>query len=356
MILIPYYLESDKEGRPWLTRSLIAFNVAVWMATESMGKEWILLRWGYKPAMPGVAEVFTSMILHGHWLHLLGNMYFLWVFGSGLERELGKTKPALIYVVSHACGVVMHGLFLPSAMADIPAVGASAAISGIMGAVAVAMAAAPLHCVLFRVRAIKMPSALMLVGWFLYNQVLSALFHGPGQVAVWGHIGGFAAGALMALLLWGVPELGRRRQGAARRRRLEDAFAVGGTPPEEEGKTADERLAAGILAGRIAVEQGITAASAHLNPKMVKWDGRATIRAMDALSDLGLKKEALAAARRRLEAGKGDAAEAELLLGVHGLLRSVKKNDAAATFSRVLQERYPDSIQARQLSRTLTQT
>ena len=145
----------------------------------------------------------TSIFLHGGWLHLIGNMWFLWVFGDNIEDRLGHFRYLIFYVV---CGVgagVVHTLANLDSV--VPAVGASGAISGVMGAYIVlyprsrVLTLVPLLFLWFTV---QLPAVVFLAFWFLI-QFLSGVaalgMHSSGGVAWWAHIGGFILGALLVV-------------------------------------------------------------------------------------------------------------------------------------------------------------
>lgn len=160
-----------------------------------------------------MASLFSSMFLHGGFMHLAGNMLFLWVFGNNIEDRLGKVKFVFFYLLVGLAGTLAHVWFNPDSV--IPTVGASGAISGLLGAYAVLFPRAIIHTVVpipilfFIFGRIRLPAMLVLGMWFA-----GQFFIGQGQSADEGggvawvaHVGGFVAG--MALIwLFG----GRRRR------------------------------------------------------------------------------------------------------------------------------------------------
>ena len=90
-----------------------------------------LLQWGYRPAEPSVLALLASMFLHGGWLHLLGNMLFLWIYGDNVEHRLGPLSFVLWYLITGVAATLFHAVFFFSS--DVPLVGASGAISGVLG-------------------------------------------------------------------------------------------------------------------------------------------------------------------------------------------------------------------------------
>jgi membrane associated rhomboid family serine protease len=147
------------------------------------------------------AALFTSMFLHGSWMHLLGNMWFLWIFGNNVEDSMGHLRFLVFYLLTGLIAAGAHVLSSPGS--PVPTVGASGAISAIMGAYAVLYPRARVTTLLVLVifiRLIALPAWVWLGLWFLF-QLVSAGGQTPGQggVAFWAHIGGFAAGLLLVV-------------------------------------------------------------------------------------------------------------------------------------------------------------
>ena len=151
--------------------------------------------------------IFASMFLHGGWLHLLGNMLFLFVFGRSVEDRFGHLKFLLIYLLSGFCGALLH-IFL-NAGSRVPSIGASGAIAGILGAYFVCFPRArittliPLLIFFFT---IQLPAPLVLGYWFLIQfvsgyQMLAIQSATAGGVAWWAHVGGFITGMALAVML-----------------------------------------------------------------------------------------------------------------------------------------------------------
>jgi membrane associated rhomboid family serine protease len=142
--------------------------------------------------------LFTSMFLHAGFAHILGNMLFLWIFGDNVEAEFGHLSYLLFYI---ACGIgagLTHIAF--NFHSHIPAMGASGAISGVLGAYIVLEPRNRILCLLF-IFVIRVPAAVVLGGWFLMQFLSGITTIGAsvnGGVAVWAHIGGFLLGVLIA--------------------------------------------------------------------------------------------------------------------------------------------------------------
>jgi membrane associated rhomboid family serine protease len=150
-----------------------------------------------------ILPMFTSMFLHGGWLHLLGNMLFLWVFGGAVEEALGHFPYLIFYLTCGVGSALVHTIF--NLGSKVPTIGASGAISGVMGAFIVLFPRArvttiiPALLLFFRVR---IPAFLMLGYWFLmqfFSGVGSLGMSDQGGVAWWAHVGGFVLGALLVV-------------------------------------------------------------------------------------------------------------------------------------------------------------
>lgn len=242
--MIPYRDDNPSILTPVVTILLIATNLAVWVLVQGMGASSSLAQsvceLGLVPAdllgrmaagvsfpigegiacvvEPGTPwrTVVTSMFLHGGWLHLLGNLWFLWVFGNNVEDAMGHRRFVAFYLL---CGVAAA---LAQVGADpdstIPMVGASGAISGVMGAYAVLYPRVRIHTLVvliilfFRV---SVPAWVMLGYWFLL-QLASANVDPMSGVAFWAHAGGFLAGALLIFPFRDPVLLARRREVLAR--------------------------------------------------------------------------------------------------------------------------------------------
>jgi membrane associated rhomboid family serine protease len=228
--MFPYRDDNPTLRTPVVTVGIIALNALVWVFVQQMGTDPALTRsvceFGLIPGEflgtippgtevpvgPGASCVlgygptwatpFTSMFLHGGWLHLLGNMWFLWLFGNNVEDSMGRGRYALFYLLSGLGAAATQTLLSPTSR--VPMVGASGAISGVMGAYVVLYPTVQVHMlvvlVVFITR-IVVPAYLMLGYWFLIQLVQGAASVGTtGGVAFWAHVGGFAAGAALVFL------------------------------------------------------------------------------------------------------------------------------------------------------------
>ncbi len=168
--------------------------------------------------VPPWLTVFTSMFLHGGWLHLIGNMLYLWIFGNNIEDVLGHVGFVLFYI---ACGAA--AALAQSALdvdSTIPMIGASGAIAGVLGAYAVLFPRAHVLVLLplgFFSQVFRLPALLVLGFWFVLQFIEGGLTasSGEGGVAYWAHIGGFVAGLVLIFLFprRSPPASWRRRRG-----------------------------------------------------------------------------------------------------------------------------------------------
>ena len=228
--------DHNPSGRtPYVTFTLIAINAAVflsyWMTIPSENQlNSFFFQWGLVPENlmqgQGIATIVTSMFLHAGWMHLLGNMLFLWIYGDNLEDEMGHGGFLLFYLLSGLAAATAQIAMDP--FSPIPMVGASGAIAGVMGGYLLLFPKARvdvlfIFVIFFRIFAI--PAWIVLGIWFAL-QICSGMSMpvDGGGVAYWAHAGGFAGGLVLAL-----PAL-MRRGGKAYWRRTE------GHPPHPEAQ------------------------------------------------------------------------------------------------------------------------
>lgn len=215
---------------PFITIAIIIANIAVWLYLQGGGVSEAALsgsvcQFGMIPAeLTGMtggyggvqlgeglpcefggltwASSFTSMFLHGSWLHLIGNMWFLWLFGNNIEDSMGHLRYAVFYLIGGAVAAGTHVFMNVDSM--IPTVGASGAISAVMGAYLVLYPRARVHTlfILFIfIKIIPIPAWLVLGQYFVLQLLQSSISTGAvGGVAVWAHIGGFVIGLLLVKL------------------------------------------------------------------------------------------------------------------------------------------------------------
>jgi membrane associated rhomboid family serine protease len=206
--MIPLRSSERVYTRPVVTGSLIAINVIIYFYQATLSTyrfDQFVTDWGIVPDDPHVISLFTSMFLHASWLHVLGHMLFLWVFGRNLEDLIGGARFLIFYLL---CGLaagmvqVFANLHSPA-----PTVGASGAIAGVMGAYLIKFPRSQIDTLvllfIFFTR-LAIPAPFYLLFWF-GMQLLDSAFSGEGSytgggIAYFAHIGGFIAGMLLIRL------------------------------------------------------------------------------------------------------------------------------------------------------------
>jgi membrane associated rhomboid family serine protease len=219
--MIPLKDNNPSRSFPFVNIALILVNVAVFAYQVTLpvhAYKMFLMSYatvparipaylaGHAPASLALYPLLTSMFLHGGLMHLLGNMLFLWIFGDNVEDFFGHVGYLFFYL---ACGLgsgIAHVLF--NWHSALPAIGASGAISGVMGAYAVLF---PRHRILtfFFIFLIPVPAIVILGYWFVlqFAEGLASVGGGPtGGVAIWAHIGGFLMGAVITWMVGGRPQ------------------------------------------------------------------------------------------------------------------------------------------------------
>jgi hypothetical protein len=218
--VIPLRDENPSATVPLVTRALIALNLVVFAYEVLLGPglrpflyEWgfipvrltLAVKYGDLPFAPAAFPVFTSLFLHGGWTHVIGNMWYLWIFGDNVEDALGHARFLVFYLVCGVLATLVH--YLTSPLAEVPTVGASGAIAAVLGAYIVAFPRARVFTLLPLfpfIQVVPLPAFLVLGLWFLFQFVLGLGVlgaSGSGGIAFWAHIGGFAAGCLGMRLL-----------------------------------------------------------------------------------------------------------------------------------------------------------
>lgn len=206
-MFFPLKDENPTERKPVFMISLIVMNIAIFLFTYFSGAyDQFILEYGMIPKNIANFESFhtilTSMFLHGGFIHLISNMWFLWIFGDNIEDLFGRTKFLIIYFGAGIIASSAHVLFNTSS--TIPTIGASGAVAGILGAYIVKYPRAKVVTLLFFflfINIVKLPSIVFLGIWILL-QIISASYTVVAQVQVsvayWAHIGGFVAGMVLA--------------------------------------------------------------------------------------------------------------------------------------------------------------
>ena len=203
--MIPLRSTERVYSRATVTASLIALNVAIFLyqaALSPIELDRFVTQWGIVPDHLYMPSLLTSMFLHGGWLHLLGNMLYLWVFGRNVEDLIGSGKFLVFYLACGLISAVVHILFNP--YSRVPTIGASGAIAGVMGAYLVKFPHARIVTLVFYffVTATEIPAAFLLLFWFAIQFFsgfgsLGQTSYSGGGTAWFAHIGGFLAGMLL---------------------------------------------------------------------------------------------------------------------------------------------------------------
>jgi membrane associated rhomboid family serine protease len=199
---------SARRRIPFLTYILIIFNVILFII-ELINGDPFIIRWSFIPLRfltdpaGDFLTLFSSMFLHGSWLHLLGNMLYLWIFGDNVEDRFGHTTYLIFYLVCGLAATFAQMVF--SLNSDIPHLGASGAIAGVLGAYILLFPKAQVRVLLMGIRIIPLP-ALVVIGFWIVLQFFSGVgsvlgMAEDGSVAYMAHVGGFIAGLLLALIL-----------------------------------------------------------------------------------------------------------------------------------------------------------
>src|SRR5450631_4160246 len=202
--------DSERRSTPIVTYALIALNLAFFLVELSNGDDFIN-QWAFVPArfsadpVGNLVNIFTAMFMHGSWLHLGGNMLYLWIFGDNVEDSFGHAKYLLFYLLAGIAAIFAQYVAMPSS--NVPNVGASGAIAGVLGAYILMFPRARINVLLGR-NVVAMP-ALIVLGFWIVLQLVSGVgtiattSADVGGVAYMAHLGGFAAGFLMAFLFKG---------------------------------------------------------------------------------------------------------------------------------------------------------
>lgn len=207
--MIPLRDDAPRSISPYVTYFLIALNLGMFVfewSLDPQSRAVFLYQFGVVPIEfttrfqpTEIVPILTSMFLHGSWLHLISNMWALWIFGDNIEEHLGASRYLALYVLSGIAASVLHILMNPHA--QVPSVGASGAIAGVMGAYFLLFPSARvLTIVPFVFIFLWLPAWIVLGYWFLAQFVngaataIASTSSTSGGIAFWAHVGGFIAG------------------------------------------------------------------------------------------------------------------------------------------------------------------
>jgi membrane associated rhomboid family serine protease len=228
--MLPLRDDQPRYSTPWVNYFLIGLNLVIFFfeaTLDGRSLELLIRQFGVVPShlalflssspkypLPAVLlPFFTSMFLHGSWMHVLGNMWFLYIFGDNVEDYLGHFKYLVFYLLTGVLAMGVHVVL--NLYSTAPAVGASGAIAGVLGGYFVLYPRARVLTWFFEllVLVIWVPAWIILIYWFFLNfisgteTILAVHRQNMGGVAFWVHVGGFISGALMVKLF---PERARR--------------------------------------------------------------------------------------------------------------------------------------------------
>jgi rhomboid family protein len=214
--MIPLRDDNPASRPPIITVTIITITVLAFfyqISLEQKAQQVLVMTLGAIPAtlignqqlppelaiIPPAATLFTSMFLHGGWLHLIGNMLYLWIFGDNVESAMGHVRFVIFYIVSGVIAALAYAI--PNAGSVIPMIGASGAISGVLGAYLLLYPHAKVLVLIpfgFYAQVIRLPAMAVLGFWFVLQIVSSAFTSTKTGGVAWGaHIGGFVAGMVL---------------------------------------------------------------------------------------------------------------------------------------------------------------
>jgi membrane associated rhomboid family serine protease len=230
--MFPYHDENEVQHPTFVTYAIIAVNVLAWLFVQGAGLTLALPKsvceFGLIPGEltglvpPGTSfpmgeglvcltdpgrqvwNIFTSMFMHGSWMHLLGNMWFLWIFGNNIEDSMGHVRFVIFYLLCGIAAALLQVALNPASA--VPMVGASGAISGVMGAYLVLYPRVRVYAMIpigFFFTSVALPAWTMLLYWIalqFLGGVTGIFAQEGGGVAFWAHIGGFVAGLVLIKL------------------------------------------------------------------------------------------------------------------------------------------------------------
>jgi membrane associated rhomboid family serine protease len=218
--MLPIRDDQPRYSNPWVTYFLIGLNLLIYLfesVIDPRSLELLVRQFGVVPShlaaflsgspeypLPAIVlPFFTSLFLHGGWMHVIGNMWFLFIFGDNVEDYLGHFKYLVFYMLTGVLAMGTHVAMNPGSTA--PALGASGAIAGVLGAYFVLYPRARVLTWFF-VFVLWVPAWIILGYWFVLNflsgtaTALAVQRQNMGGVAFWAHVGGFISGALLVKL------------------------------------------------------------------------------------------------------------------------------------------------------------
>ncbi len=221
--MIPFKDDNPTRSLPFVTLLIIALNISFFVLEllSSRDSQYLVSAYGAIPKnllsfhsdqpIPAVLTVFTSMFMHGGLLHIGGNMLYFWIFGNNIEDRLGHLRFVFFYLFCGVFAAYSHAISSPHS--EMPMIGASGAISGVLGAYLLLFPRARIHTIVFFgffIQVIRIPALIVIGFWaiiqFVSGLITQGILH-QGGTAWFAHVGGFLAG-LLTIKLW----LPRRNQ------------------------------------------------------------------------------------------------------------------------------------------------
>jgi membrane associated rhomboid family serine protease len=215
--LIPFKDDNPSASIPFATIIIIALNISFFILEllSSRDTQYLVYAYGAIPKdilsfhsdqpIPAVLTLFTSMFMHGGLLHIGGNMLYFWIFGNNIEDRLGHLRFIFFYLFCGIFAAYAHALSSPNS--EMPMIGASGAIAGILGAYVLLFPAARVHTIVFFgffIQVIRIPALIVIGFWaiiqFVSGLITQGILH-QGGTAWFAHVGGFLAG-LLTIKLW----------------------------------------------------------------------------------------------------------------------------------------------------------
>jgi membrane associated rhomboid family serine protease len=361
-MFFPLNVEVDQDTKPigtWVLMALIASVFTVTMLLPDAQRLAVLYRFGFAPETWSVMTVFTHMFLHAGWLHVIGNLYFLWVFGRAAESEVGTARFIACYLLAGVIAVLTHAVVTIPAIADVQCVGASGAISGIMGVFLAVLPTASVRCALtisLHPHIVSVRAWVFIGVWFALQVINQKFLSDPSAgagVAYAAHIGGFAFGwfaASGARLLGGmIAEFNAARRMAKHERAIAtsspaevaaelDKFDV---PAQQmvfvrHGVTPSKPGTVARWIDNTSPERWVDAATfflrMHLAGREAELDAGAEVKGAKALTDLGHRNCAVSCLVDRLDGTEGPDRQM-IYIGLAGILKEDPTTIAAAAHS-----------------------
>jgi membrane associated rhomboid family serine protease len=208
--MIPLRDTQPSYSKPLVTVAIIVLNVLAFLyefSLDSYELNFFIAHYGFVPARFQWMDVLTSIFLHGGWMHLIGNMWFLWIYGDNIEDILGHSQYLLFYLLCGVAATMAHAFF--NLDSRVPTVGASGAIAGVMGAYVVKFPHSRITTlvpVFVFFTTMEIPAYLILLYWFIiqFFSGVGSVGHShlsQGGVAWFAHVGGFLAGIVLILVM-----------------------------------------------------------------------------------------------------------------------------------------------------------